>query len=49
MYGWGGTTYVLRGVKIGDNAVIAAGSIITHDIPANSIVIQKRNTTFKEI
>lgn len=45
----GGATYVLRGVKIGDNAVIAAGSIITHDIPANSIVIQKRNTTFKEI
>ncbi len=45
----GGATYVLRGVTIGDNAVIAAGSIITHDIPANSIVIQKRNTTYKEV
>lgn len=28
---------VLKGVKIGDNCFIAAGSIVTSDIPANSI------------
>lgn len=28
---------VLRGVTIGDNSVIAAGSIVSHDIPANSV------------
>ena len=29
---------VLKGVTIGDNCVIGAGSIITKDIPANSVV-----------
>ncbi|MEI6212126.1 MAG: DapH/DapD/GlmU-related protein [bacterium] len=28
---------VLKGVTIGDNAVIGAGSVVTHDIPANSL------------
>lgn len=28
---------VLKGVSIGENAVIAAGSIVTKDIPANSV------------
>lgn len=28
---------ILRGVKIGDNAIIGAGSIVTKDIPPNSI------------
>lgn len=28
---------VLKGVTIGDNAVIGAGSVVTHDIPANSV------------
>ena len=27
-----------RGVTIGDNAIIAAGAIVTKDVPANSIV-----------
>lgn len=29
---------IQRGVKIGDNAIIAAGAIVTKDVPANSIV-----------
>ena len=28
---------VLKGVTIGDNAVIGAGSVVTHDIPANAV------------
>ncbi len=28
---------VLKGVTIGDNAVIGAGSVVTHDIPANCL------------
>ena len=28
---------VLKGVTIGDNAVIGAGSVVTHDIPANCV------------
>ena len=32
---FGGGVIVLPGVTIGDNAVIGAGSVVTHDIPAN--------------
>lgn len=35
---FGTDVIVLKGVTIGDNCVIAAGSIITKDIPANSVV-----------
>lgn len=28
---------ILKGVHIGDNAVIGAGSVVTHDIPANTV------------
>lgn len=34
---FGTDVIVLKGVTIGDNCVIAAGSIITKDIPANSV------------
>lgn len=35
---WVGTrAIVLKGVTIGDNSVIGAGSVVTRDIPANSI------------
>lgn len=30
---------VLKGVTIGDNCVIGLGSIITHDIPSNSVAV----------
>ena len=29
---------ILSGVSIGDNAIIGAGSIVTHNIPSNSLV-----------
>lgn len=29
---------VLQGVTIGDNAIIAAGAVVTKDVPANAIV-----------
>ncbi|CUR38068.1 hypothetical protein LRLP16767_LR3C6_00020 [Limosilactobacillus reuteri subsp. porcinus] len=35
---------MLKGATIGDNCVIAAGSIISSSIPSDSIV--KRNTNF---
>ena len=34
---FGGGVRVLPGVTIGDNCVIGAGSVVTHDIPANSL------------
>lgn len=33
----GSRATILKGVSIGDNSVIAAGSIVTHSIPKNSI------------
>ena len=33
----GGSTVILPGVTIGDHAVIGAGSVVTHDIEANTV------------
>ena len=45
-YVWiGANVTILKGVTIGDNSVIASGSIVTKDVPANTMYIQKRNTT----
>lgn len=35
---FGGNVVVLPGVTIGDNAVIAAGAVVTKDVPANTVV-----------
>jgi maltose O-acetyltransferase len=35
----GAGVYVMPGVKIGENSVIGAGSIVTKDIPPNSIAL----------
>ncbi len=41
----GADSIILKGVQIGDGAIIAAGSIISRSVPAYTTVIQKRNTT----
>ena len=38
---------ILRGTTIGDNCMIGAGCIVKGDIPANSIVTQKRETVIR--
>lgn len=40
----GAGSVILRGTVIGDNCVIGAGSIVRGNIPANSVVYQKRET-----
>jgi len=35
----GCNSIVLRGVSIGDNSVIGAGSVVTKDIPANTLAV----------
>lgn len=37
----GGNVVVLPGVKIGDNCVIGAGSVVTKDVPENSVAVGK--------
>lgn len=45
----GADTVILRGTTIGDNCVIGAGCIVRGDVPANSILVQKRETTINSI
>lgn len=45
----GANTIVLRGATIGDNCVIAAGSVVKGNVPANTVLIQKRETSFYAI
>ncbi|MBR3116302.1 MAG: acyltransferase [Bacilli bacterium] len=40
---------ILKGVKIGDNCVIAAGTVVNKDIPNNSMVYQERELVIKKI
>lgn len=35
----GGNASILMGVTIGNNAVIGAGSVVTHDIPDNAVAV----------
>ena len=35
----GGNVTILPGVKVGDNCIIGAGSIVTKDIPENSLAV----------
>lgn len=40
---------ILKGVTIGKNAVISAGSVIVKDVPANAVVIQKKESDIRYI
>lgn len=47
---WIGTNCViLKGVKIGDNAVIAAGTIVKEDVPNNYLCYQERKQIVKKV
>lgn len=35
----GSSSTILCGVTIGENAVVGAGSVVTHDVPQNTVVI----------
>ncbi|MDP1842856.1 MAG: acyltransferase [Sediminibacterium sp.] len=45
----GSNTIILPNVVIGDNVIIGAGNIIFKSIPANTLVISKRETIQKEL
>ncbi|MGP7818492.1 sugar O-acetyltransferase [Niallia sp. 01092] len=34
----GGSSVILPGITIGDNSIVAAGSVVTKDVPKNSVV-----------
>jgi acetyltransferase-like isoleucine patch superfamily enzyme len=44
----GSRAMILKGVKVGDGAIIAAGAIVTKDVPANSIVAGSPAKVIKE-
>lgn len=43
----GANTVILRGTKIGDNCVVGAGCVLKGEFPANSVIVQKRETFVK--
>ena len=45
----GGSVTILPGVTIGDNCTIGAGSVVTRDIPANSIAVGNPCRVIKNI
>lgn len=45
----GANTVILRGTKIGDGCVVAAGSIIKGEYLPNQIILQKKTTETKSI
>lgn len=45
----GGSVVVLDGVRIGRNSVIGAGTIVTKNVPKNSLLYNKNNIQIKEI
>ena len=45
----GANVTILKGVTIGDNSVIAAGCVVKKDIPANTILIQKKVDSLYEL
>ena len=44
-----GNVTILKGVKIGDRAVIGAGTIVTKDVPNDTLLLQKRENSYFEL
>lgn len=40
----GANCIILKGVTVGKGAVIAAGTVVTHDCPDGNLMVQKKNT-----
>lgn len=45
----GGNVIVLDGVRIGKNSVVAAGTILTRDVPKNTLIYNKLDLQKKEL
>ena len=45
----GGGAKVLKGVTIGENSVVAAGAVVTRDVPANVVVAGNPAQVVKEL
>lgn len=45
----GANATILPGVRIGENSVIGAGSVVTHDIPANVVAVGSPCRVLREI
>lgn len=45
----GGSVTILPGVKIGDNVTIGAGSVVTHDIPSNTVAVGNPCKVIKQL
>ncbi len=45
----GGGCTILAGVTIGDNSIVAAGSVVTKDVPSNTIVAGNPAKRIKDI
>lgn len=45
----GAGTIILAGTHIGANCVIAAGSVVRGEVPDGTVLIQKRESTYKDV
>lgn len=45
----GANVVVLKGVTIGDNAIVAANSIVSKDLPANTLLREKRDQVCRQL
>ena len=45
----GSNVTILCGVTIGENAMIGAGTVVTKDVPANTIVIGNPGRNLREV
>ena len=43
----GANVIILKGVTIGDNTVVAAGTVVTEDIPTNSVAYNRKELIIK--